>query len=56
MRDKKKPGPKPIPPVVIDAADWEDAVRVAITVKKPDEGWPERDKKSRKKRGKRRKG
>lgn len=41
-KNKKKRGPKP-DNLQIDG-NWEDALKKAVTKKKPKEGWPDKDK------------
>ena len=42
-----KPGPKP-ETLKIEGIDWEEAMKRALQVKRPSEGWPEEVKKPRK--------
>ena len=43
MPEKQKPGPK-AETVAVDG-DWKDALRKAISVERPEEGWPDPPKK-----------
>ena len=44
------PGPKP-ETFKIEGMDWEEAMKRALLVKRPPEGWPEEVKRTPKKRG-----
>jgi len=42
-KTRKKRGPKPNY-LRLDDENWEDALKKAITKKKPEKGWPKKDK------------
>ncbi len=48
--ERQKPGPKP-ETFKVEGMDWEEAMKRALQVKRPPEGWPEEVKRTPKKRG-----
>lgn len=48
--ERRRPGPKP-ETFKVEGMDWEEAMKRALQVKRPPEGWPEEVKRTPKKRG-----